>query len=76
MSDQLSTREKLARLISRNPSLSLADLAQDTGVSRARDQQLLGELGYQYQPGRWVASASKTGEPDGRIRAADLTSHD
>lgn len=51
---QQTTRSRLLALIERDPSRSLADLAETLGVSRKRIAELLADEGYAFEPGRWV----------------------
>ncbi len=53
MTKPLSAREQLLREVTKDPTKSLAELAEKAGVSRQRAGVLLAALGYKYEP-KWV----------------------
>lgn len=49
----LTTRERLRLLVESDPTMSLNQMAEATGVSRQRCHDLLEELGYKFSS-QWV----------------------
>ena len=69
MSVSLTTRQAIAAMIRKEPSLPAAEIGKRLGVSRERVRQLLDALNYEWHPGQWKRKAKPAARrPVGRPR--------